>query len=197
MATRRTRTSAETGAIGMLMSDHKKVQKMFRDFEKVKEQDQERSNQIVKTAVAALKIHTTLEEELFYPEARRLLSAKSGEEESLVDEAEVEHKAAKTLISELEGMQPDDPHYAASFTVLGEYVKHHISEEEKQMFPKLKRAKLDVEELGHQMMERKQQLMSEMGIEEEAEAEMEEQRPARRRRPTEARRGASHSRGHH
>ncbi|HEU0203680.1 MAG TPA: hemerythrin domain-containing protein [Burkholderiaceae bacterium] len=171
MATRRssttTRKSSSNDALAMLMADHKKVQKMFRDFEKKCESDPEEAEQIMTLAIAELKIHTTLEEEMFYPEARQALGAAA----DLVDEAEIEHGAAKSLIQQIEQMQSNDGHRTAAFKVLGEYVKHHIQEEEKEMFPKLKRAKVDFESMSRQMMERKQQLQSELGVEPEEEAE--------------------------
>jgi hypothetical protein len=74
-----------------------------------------------------------------------------------MNEAEVEHKSARTLIEELEGMQPDDPMFAATFTVLGEYVNHHVEEEEGEMFKKARKAKVDFEALGEQIAARKAQ----------------------------------------
>jgi hemerythrin-like domain-containing protein len=104
-----------------------------------------------------LKIHAQVEEEIFYPAARDALK-----ERDLLDEAEVEHTVAKQPISELESMTPKDDLFDAKFTVLGEYVKHHVQEEEKELFPKAKRAKLDMDELGHRIIQRKQELMAEM-----------------------------------
>ena len=83
-----------------------------------------------------------------------------------MNEAEVEHDSAKTLIRQLERMKSDDPKYVATFTVLGEYVKHHVKEEEKEMFPKIRKMKeLDLKALGEQMKQRKTELMEEMGVE--------------------------------
>jgi hemerythrin-like domain-containing protein len=155
-------------AISMLMEDHKKVQKLFRDFEKAHEaDDSEACQQIVQRACAELEVHTTLEEELFYPAAREAL----GEDEELIDEAEVEHQSAKELIAQLGAMGPQDQKYAATFTVLAEYVKHHIKEEERELFPKLKKAKLDVDSLGEEMQAQKRVLTEERGLTDDAEAE--------------------------
>jgi hemerythrin-like domain-containing protein len=174
--TPRRRKSGNSAALEMLMQDHKRVQKLFRDFEKADHEDTRACRQIVDTAIAELKLHTRLEEQTLYPEARHALEGE--EPEALLDEAEVEHDAAKTLIAKLEHLEPDDPHYAATFTVLGEYVKHHIEEEEKQLFPQLRKAKLDMGLLGQHMRERRQTLQREMGM------------PERRERESPARRGA-------
>jgi hypothetical protein len=143
----------------MLIEDHRKVQKMFKQFEKMKEQeDDEAKRELVEMACAELKVHTELEEQLFYPAAREAL-----EEGDLVAEALVEHDSAKQLIAKLEASQGGEE-YDALFTVLGEYVNHHVTEEQDEMFPKLKKADLDWDALAAQMQERKQQLMQEMGL---------------------------------
>ena len=81
----------------------------------------------------------------------------------LLDEAEVEHASAKDLIAQISSMSPDEELYDAKVTVLGEYVKHHVKEEEDEIFPKAKKAGVDMEELGNLLAERKQELMQEMG----------------------------------
>ena len=87
----------------------------------------------------------------------------------MVNEAEVEHASAKELIAKIEGMSSDDEHFKATVKVLGEYIKHHVKEEENELFPALKKTELDLKELGGQLAERKNALMEQMGIEEEAE----------------------------
>jgi hemerythrin-like domain-containing protein len=160
-------TRARSDAVSMLMEDHKKVQKLFRDFEKAHDaDDSEACQQIVQRACAELEVHTTLEEELFYPAAREALGE---EDEELIDEAEVEHQSAKELIAQLGAMVPDDQKYAATFTVLAEYVKHHIKEEERELFPKVKKAKLDIDSLGEEMKAQKRVLTEEKGLSDEAE----------------------------
>jgi hemerythrin superfamily protein len=117
-------TTGEDDAIEMLRAEHRTVEKLFRDFEKC--DDPEACRDIVDLACADLRIHTTLEEEVFYPALR----AAFGEEDAaLIDEAKVEHQSAKQLIERIEGLDTEDPHYAASFTVLAEYVKHHVKDE--------------------------------------------------------------------
>jgi hemerythrin superfamily protein len=149
---------SEMDAIELLMQDHKKVQKVFKEFEKSKDElgDEEKGG-MVRQCCMELKIHTQIEEEIFYPAAREAI-----EDEDLVDEAEVEHASAKQLIGELEGMEPGEELYDARFTVLGEYVNHHIKEEEHSLFPEVKKAKLDLDELGQRMMQMKEKLQSEM-----------------------------------
>lgn len=147
--------------VAMLAADHKKVQKMFKDFEKMKEKDRDAAVALAGEILTELTVHTQLEEEIFYPTMRE--ADDSDEVRSLLDEAEVEHASAKDLISQIASMAPEEELYDAKVKVLGEYVKHHIKEEEGEMFPKAKKADLDMEELGTMMAERKAQLMQEMG----------------------------------
>ncbi len=156
---RGSRSSGSDDAVSMLMEDHKKVQKLFRDFEKAHDkQDDAACKEIAEHVCAELEVHTTLEEELFYPAAREAL----GEDEELVDEAEIEHQSAKDLIAELRAMDAADQKFAPTFTVLAEYVRHHIKEEEGEMFPRVKKAKVDVASLGQEMAARKTQLTQDM-----------------------------------
>ena len=93
----------------------------------------------------------------------RLSKAEADVDEDLLDEAEVEHASAKDLIGQIQSMQPDDDLYDAKVTVLGEYINHHVEEEEGQMFPKARRAKVDLAGLAEQLKQRKQELMSQSG----------------------------------
>ena len=144
-------------ALELLKQDHAKVKQSFKEFEKMDHEDEETMQEMVRAVCAELKAHTTIEEEIFYPAVRAAI-----EDEDLMNEAQVEHAAAKDLIAQLEGMNPDDPLYSATFTVLGEYVLHHVKEEESEMFPQVRKAKLDLAELGARIMERKQQLLESM-----------------------------------
>jgi predicted unusual protein kinase regulating ubiquinone biosynthesis (AarF/ABC1/UbiB family) len=177
MATRsnsRAATAAREAVISMLVDDHKRVRKAFRAFEKLDpENDPEGCEELVRHTCAELQMHTSLEEEIFYPAVREVLK-----EQDLLDEAEVEHMTAKQLIERLEGMGPDEDKYAAFFTVLGEYVQHHVKEEEKEMFPKLERAKIDWAALQQEMEARREELMAELMP--EAEEEEEEPTPPAR-----------------
>lgn len=156
-ATRATKTKARStrsqpNAITMLMEDHANVRKLFKQYEKLREKagDDEKVA-LVEKICSELKLHTELEEEIFYPAAREAL-----EEQDLLDEAEVEHASAKDLIAQLESMQPGDDLYDAKVTVLGEYIEHHVKEEEKEMFPKARKARMDLEELGERIRQRKE-----------------------------------------
>ena len=151
-------SSGADDAASLLIEDHRKVQQMFEEFKKLGDEDMEEKEDLVRTACTELRIHAMLEEEIVYPALREEL-----DEESLVDEAEVEHTVAKQLMGELEEMSPDEELYDAKFTVLGEYVNHHIQEEEKEIFPQAKRAKVDMQALGAQIKKRKQEILDEIG----------------------------------
>ena len=152
-----------TGAVEILRQQHDKVKKAFKQFEKLDREDTEAQQQLVQTVCEDLKLHTTLEEELFYPAAREAI-----DDEDLLNEAQVEHETAKMLIEQLENMSGDDPNFHATFTVLGEYVLHHVKEEEGEMFPQVNETDLDLEELGTRMRSRMQELMGEIEEEEKA-----------------------------
>jgi hemerythrin-like domain-containing protein len=145
--------SKNPDAIELLKQDHDKVEKAFKQFEKLDREDEEACAELVRTVCEDLKVHTTLEEEIFYPAARDAI-----DDDDILNEAAVEHETAKMLIEQLENMQPDDPNYHATFTVLGEYVRHHVKEEESEMFPQVKKSDLDLDALGEQMRARKEEL---------------------------------------
>jgi hemerythrin superfamily protein len=148
----------DLNAIDLLKEDHDKVKKAFKEFEKMDRSDVESCRELVERVCTDLRVHTTLEEEIVYPAVREAI-----EDEDLMNEAAVEHESAKTLIEQLESMEPNDPNYFATFTVLGEYVMHHVEEEEGEMFPQAKKAKdLDLEALGEQMKARKEELTAEI-----------------------------------
>ena len=100
-----------------------------------------------------MTLHAQLEEEIFYPALREGM-----DEADLVDEAQVEHDSAKTLITQISGMIAGEPRFDALVTVLGEYVRHHVQEEEGEIFRKVKRAKIDTAALGERIAQRKAQL---------------------------------------
>ena len=152
----RSRTKTTVDAIDMLKQDHDKVEKAFKDFEKMDRQDVEACRQLIGTVCAELRMHTTLEEEVFYPAVREAIG-----DDDLMNEAAVEHETARMLIDQLDNMGADDPNYFATFTVLGEYVKHHIKEEHGEMFPAAKKAKIDLDALAERMRSRKEELAGE------------------------------------
>jgi hemerythrin-like domain-containing protein len=142
-------------AIKLLEDDHASVKKAFKEFEKMDHEDTATMREFVASVCNELKVHTSIEEEIFYPAVRELI-----DDEDLMNEAEVEHNSAKDLIQQLEGMEPDDPLYVATFTVLGEYVEHHAEEEESEMFPEVRKLELDLQVLGEKMSARKEELMA-------------------------------------
>jgi len=160
-------------AITLLTDDHKAVQKLFKEYEKLTQNDadEEEKAALAKQICMELAVHTQIEEEIFYPAVRDAI-----EETDLLDEAEVEHASAKDLIAQLGAMAPGEELYDAKVTVLGEYVNHHITEEQDEMFPKVKKGKLDTAALGAELLERKQELQAELGMGEETdESETEEE----------------------
>jgi hemerythrin superfamily protein len=144
-------------AVKLLKDDHKQVDTWFKEFEDTNSasKKQKLANQIC----LALRVHTQIEEEIFYPACRE-----AGIEEDMMDEADVEHDGAKKLIEEIEAGKPGDDHWDAKVTVLGEMIKHHVKEEEQRggMFAKAKQADLDLKELGAELKMRKDELMKEM-----------------------------------
>ena len=154
----RSGTSARNEIIEMLKEDHKRAKKAFREFEKLdSEQNAEACEAIVRQTCAELTVHARLEEECFYSAARAAL-----EEADLIDEAEVEHATVKQLIEQLQRMSAGDDKYGATFTVLGEYINHHVKEEEGEMFPQVSRTKLDWDGLLSAMTERRAELTEEL-----------------------------------
>ena len=170
-----TRAAIAQDAIAMLIADHKAVKKLFKEYDKLKEQegDDDAKADLCKQICDALTIHATVEEEVFYPAVRAKADA-----DDLLDEAEVEHTCAKDLIGQLNGMDPGDDLYDAKVTVLGEYIEHHVKEEQDEMFPKARAAKVDLKALGAEMAERKQALQRAMELESGSEADMRVVKPA-------------------
>ncbi|MGH8761821.1 MAG: hemerythrin domain-containing protein [Nitrosospira sp.] len=146
-------------ALKLLTEDHSKVKKMFKEFEKLckkKEKDQKGKEALASQICNELTVHAQLEEEIFYPAVREAIN-----DDGLMNEAMVEHASAKDLIAQIQSMKAFDPMYDALVTVLGEYVNHHIEEEQNEIFPKAKKSRMDLEEIGLEIAERKAVLMSE------------------------------------
>jgi hemerythrin superfamily protein len=156
----RAKQSAKTqDALKFLKSDHDEVENLFEQYERLKEKDESKKEDLIEQICTALTVHAQLEEEIFYPAARNALEEDG---EALLDEAEVEHGSIKSLVEQLETMRTDDELVDAKVKVLSEYVKHHVKEEEGELFPKVKKSDLDLEALGEEMAERKSELMAEM-----------------------------------
>ena len=133
-------------AIALLKADHKKVSGLFEEFEKARSVTKKKK--LVTQICTELKVHTTIEEEIFYPAVKAALRDKE-----MVPEANVEHASIKDLIAQVEGVEPDGEMYNARVKVMSEFVKHHVKEEQNEMFPKARKSKLDMTVLGAEMAE--------------------------------------------
>jgi hypothetical protein len=156
---RRTRRTGRRDplAVTLLKKDHREVEGMFDEYEQL--EDEADKLALFQKIALALKVHTQIEEEILYPEER-------GEvEDDMLDEAYVEHAGAKKLIAEIEGMKPSEEFYDAKVKVLGEYIKHHVKEEEQPggIFAQAKRGDEDLNAMGERLKARKQELMASMG----------------------------------
>ena len=145
-------------AVALLKADHRTVEGLFEQYEKASGKAQKAK--LAKEICLELSIHTTIEEEVFYPACRHAI------EDDLVDEAYVEHDGAKMLIAELTKGSPDEQFYDAKVTVLSEMIKHHVKEEEQRdgMFAQAKAADLDLDDLGARMAQRKAELKKEFTV---------------------------------
>jgi hypothetical protein len=153
--TSRRRSSRPRDAIALLKADHRQVSGWFADFKKASSNS--RKQTLAKSICQALRVHTTIEEEIFYP---AFWSATG--DKSLHHEAEIEHQGAKNLIAEIEKSDPADDYFDARVTVLSEMIKHHVKEEEQPggMFAEARRANMDLTQLGEQLAQRKSELQS-------------------------------------
>ena len=148
--------------IALLKADHRKVEQILEEFEKAKSRD--KRMQCVRDIARELIIHARIEEELFYPACREAL-----EDDEPLDEAQVEHDTIKVLLADLLMQEREGPYFKAKVTVLKEYVKHHVREEEENndsIFAKAKQAGLDEQELAAKLVERKRQLETQYAGEE-------------------------------
>ncbi|MFD2365641.1 hemerythrin domain-containing protein [Pseudoduganella sp. GCM10020061] len=149
----------KTDATKLLEQDHREVEDLFKKFEDLTDRAKVSKKKIADQICNELTVHTQIEEEIFYPAVRE-----SGDDfEDMVDEAVVEHASAKDLIAQIESMDPDEDLYDAKVKVLQEMIEHHVEEEEKEMFPKVRKLGLDLDEIGRQMQARKEQLKAAMG----------------------------------
>ena len=146
-----TRTNS---VITMLKADHKKVKALFGEYETASPRKQQ---DIAQTAIQELEIHAGLEEGLIYPAIRGGIK-----DDGLMNEANEEHHLVHVLIAELKDLEPSDDTFKAKFTVLGELVKHHVKEEEGEMFPQAQKAKIDWEELKTKVLKRKEHLLAQV-----------------------------------
>lgn len=143
-------------AVALLKADHRKVEDLFEQYQKARSENRKR--ELAHTICTELKVHTQIEEEIFYP------ACEGQVEQDMLDEAFVEHDGAKVLINELEAGGPEDQFYDAKMMVLSEQISHHVKEEEKRiegLFSKARKAGLDMDALGERMAARKAELMAE------------------------------------
>lgn len=149
------RSTRQQDAIALLKADHRQVEGWFSQFEKTNSSS--RKQDLAQKICAALKTHTTIEEEIFYP-----AFLEATEDTDIHHEAEVEHDGAKKLIAQIESSGPDDEYFDARVTVLSEMIKHHVKEEEQRdgMFAKARKSDMDLVALGEQLAARKAQVMS-------------------------------------
>lgn len=141
-------------AVALLKQDHDEVKAMFDQYEALGERAFAGKKKLAEKICLELTKHAIAEEEIFYPAVR----ADAEDAEDLVDEATVEHATAKDLIAQIHGMDPHDDLYDAKVKVLGEYIDHHVKEEESEMFPLAKKASIDLTALGARIQERKDQI---------------------------------------
>jgi hemerythrin superfamily protein len=139
-------------AIALLKEDHRAVEKLFKDFEGAKGEG--RKQKLAQRICLALTVHTMIEEEIFYPACEGKI------DEDMLKEAFVEHDAAKLLIAEIEaGDGQSDDFFDAKVQVLSEQIEHHVNEEEKELFPEVRKAEIDLDAVGEQIATRKRELL--------------------------------------
>ena len=148
-------TTKGPDAVTFLKADHRAVEKLFSQFEKAKDKDRKKA--LADKICLELRVHMQIEEEIFYPVSREYLK-----DEAIVDEAVVEHAAAKDLMDEIEAMQPTEDLYDAKVTVLEEQIEHHVEEEETEYFPKVQKTDMDLKAVGAKMAALKVELTAKL-----------------------------------
>jgi hemerythrin superfamily protein len=141
-------------AIQLLRQDHDEVRKMFEEFESA---DEDRKFELAAEICQALTVHATIEEEIFYPQVREAIDA-----EDLMTEAEIEHDTVKHLIERVQAGEIDEVQLSAMIKVMQEYVNHHVNEEQRKIFPRVRRAELDLVAMGQELLDRKSELEIEL-----------------------------------
>ena len=161
MATKKSSKSAKKGpdGIALLKDDHKKVKSLFADLEKSSMRGGPRAQKLVAQIDKELMIHTTIEEEIFYPAFRDAVRTK--DDKKMYFEALEEHHVVKLVLPEVDDTGKGGSEFAAKAKVLKELVEHHAGEEEKEMFPEARKvlSRAELQELGDRMRQRKQELM--------------------------------------
>jgi len=149
---------SSTDALHLLKAEHREVKAMFQQYHRLAEARGKGDERMLLASqiCVALTLHTQVEEEILYPAARRALTGG----EDIVDEAYVEHASTKSLVAQIKTMTSDQPLFDARVKVLGEYVDHHVREEENELFPRLRKAALDLQAMGERIAQRRKQLMA-------------------------------------
>ena len=149
----------EQDAVTLLSGDHAEVKQLFEEYRQLVDGDagEDRRGELAAQICSALTVHAEIEEEIFYPAMRESI-----DDELLLDQAEVEHASARELIEQIESMDPGDALYDAKVLVLGEYVEHHVQEEENEIFPQAEKSGIDLDELGAELAERRRELVAEL-----------------------------------
>lgn len=159
MASKKSGAKSQPLAIELLMADHRKVEDLFEQYDGEKDSDEDTRREIAQQICNELTVHAQVEEEILYPWLRENL-----DEMEMVEEAQIEHNSAKDLIAQIEGAESVDETFNALVKVLSEYIKHHVKEEENEIFPEVKDKKEELDELGQQIASRKGELMEELGM---------------------------------
>jgi len=147
------RAASGKDAIALLKADHKEVKGMVEQFKKSRSES--KKSDLAEQICAALEVHAQIEEEIFYPAARQALKANDGD---LIDEAEVEHTSVRELVAKIKRGSSGDALWDAEVKVLGEFVNHHVKEEEGEIFPKVRKTRADLKAIGEQLAQRKAEL---------------------------------------
>lgn len=144
-------------AVTLLINDHRAAKDLFKQYDAAKD-DARRKLALYRKVAGELRVHMRIEEEIFYPASREFV-----DDEGMVNEAEVEHAAAKDLMDQLDGMEPSDPYFDAKVKVLSEMIDHHVEEEETEYFPACRRSAMDLKAVGDRMEARKAELQAKGG----------------------------------
>lgn len=152
--------SSDIDALELLTADHRQAKALFKKFDSIKDKaSSEEKLALAKKVCGDLLIHMAIEEGIFYPALRKAIN-----DEDMMNEAEVEHDAAKDLITQLGELKPDDPMFDAKLTVLSEQIEHHVKEEESEMFDKARKSSLDLKALGQKLSLAKADFRKEHGL---------------------------------
>src|SRR5687768_11305091 len=150
-----TKAKKPQDATALLRADHKAVNELLDQYESLRSSTKKKA--LLTQICMELTVHAQIEEEIFYPSIQQVLKDKG-----LIPEAIVEHQTLKALIAQIEGVEPDGEMFDAKVKVLSEYVRHHVKEEQNEIFPMVKESKLDLVAMGEQLLERKEELLAEL-----------------------------------